>query len=149
MQHLKPPRIKQEFLDKLLRRINRKDWWHVTPRDTESYSKRGKFLSSTYREAEFYGRPNDVPEHVDVCNPLVGDERTIETLLLGRPVVHHPDLDNAAEQQFAIDAKLYKAARAKGYDAVVLISPIGYRRFLTEGRIPLSIELNLLVGDWK
>lgn len=41
------------------------------------------------------------------------------------------------------------AARPEGYDAIVLLSPIGYNQFVAEGRIPLSIELNLVVRDWK
>jgi hypothetical protein len=136
------PTVKQEYTNKLIQRINRKDWWHVPPRDPQSYSKRGKFLSSTYREAEFYGRPNDIPEHVAVHNPLVGDEATIETVLLGKPAIHNPHAGNAAEQQLALDAKLHNAGRAKGYDAIVLLSPAGYTKFKDEGRIPLSIELN-------
>ena len=65
-------------------------------------------------------------------------------MLLGQPAVCHRSVLNAAERQFAIDAKLHRAARAKGYDAIVLMSTIGYRRFLTEGRVPLSIELNFV-----
>ena len=137
------PSMKQEYREKLIQRINRKDWWHVTPVDPKSYRKRGKFLSSTYREAEFYGRPNDTPERVTVRNPLIGDEATIERILLGAPVVRNPNADHA-EQQFAIDAMLHKAARAKGYDAIVLLSPSNFAKFTSEGRIPLSIELNLV-----
>ena len=59
-------------------------FWHVTPVAPNSYSKRDKFLASTYREAEFWGRPNDTPERVTVENPLIGDEETIERTLLGR-----------------------------------------------------------------
>ncbi len=140
--------MKREYMQKLMRRINRKDWWHVTPVDPKSYRKRGKFLSSTYREAEFYGRPNDTPERVTIRNPLVGDERTIETVLLGKPAVHTPDAPDYAGQQFAIDAKLYKAGCAKGYDAIVLLSPSNFAKFKAEGRIPLSIELNLLTVNW-
>jgi hypothetical protein len=36
------------------------------------------------------------------------------------------------KQQLAIAAKLYKAGRAKGYDAIVL-SPAGYTKFKAEG----------------
>jgi hypothetical protein len=134
--------------DKLIARINRKDWWHVTPVDPSSCSKRGKFLASTYREAEFWGRPNDTPEKVTVKNPLIGDEETIERTLLGAPAVHTRDAPDYAEQQFAVDAKLYKAGRAQGYDAIVLLSKSNFAKFKSEGRIPLSIELNLLIGDW-
>jgi hypothetical protein len=40
-------------------------------------------------------------------------------------------------------------ALAKGYDSIVLLNPSGYAKFTAEGRIPLSIELNLLNGTWE
>lgn len=148
--------LKRENVKKLIQRINRKDWWHVTPVDPSSYSKRGKFLASTYREAEFWGRPNDTPEKVNVKNPLIGDEETLERTLLGRYESESwPDVDEDivagkpfGERRYALDAKLYQAARAKGYDAIVLLSPSNFGRFKAEGKIPLSIELNLLTGKW-
>jgi hypothetical protein len=51
-------------LQKLIKHINRKDWWHVRPADPRAYEKRGKFFTSSFGEAEFYGRPDDVPERV-------------------------------------------------------------------------------------
>jgi len=57
--------------DKLLARINRKDWWHVPPADPKAYPKRGKFLASTFREAKFWGRPLDTPIRVSVANPII------------------------------------------------------------------------------
>src|ERR1019366_1238101 len=149
--------VKREYVEKLIRRVNRKDWWHVPPVDPRSYSKRGKFLASTYREAEFWGRPNDTPERVTVENPLIGDEETIERTLLGRHGSKSwPDIDEDiaagkpfAERRYALDAKLYQAARAKGYDAIVLLSPSNFAKFKAEGKIPLSIELNLLRGNWE
>ncbi len=45
MRRAKPTTVKPEYMQKLLQRINRKDWWHVPPQDPQSYSKRGKFLS--------------------------------------------------------------------------------------------------------
>jgi hypothetical protein len=68
------PRIKKEFLGKLVSHINRKDWWHVPPLDPDAYRKRGKFLASSFAEAELYGRPLDTPQRVTIANPLVGDE---------------------------------------------------------------------------
>ncbi len=53
------------------------------------------------------------------------------------------------QAQFAIDTELYKAGRAKGYDAIVLLSLGGYARLKAAGRIPLSIELNLLRRGWE
>jgi len=141
---------------KLIARINRKDWWHVPPVDPKSYSKRGKFLASTFREAEFWGRPNDTPERVTVKNPLIGDEESIERTLLGcHESKSWPDIDEDmasgklfAERRYALDAKLYEAGRAQGYDAIVLLSRTAYAKFVAEGNIPLSIELNVLRGDW-
>ena len=57
-------KVKQEYVDKLIQRINHKDWWHVTPVDPKSYSKRGKFLAIHLPGGEFWGRPNDTPERV-------------------------------------------------------------------------------------
>jgi len=146
---------KRPHVEKLIQRINRKDWWHVPPVDSASYSKRGKFLASTFREAEFWGRPNDTPERVTVTNPLIGDEETIERTLLGRyESKDWPEIDEdiaAGEpfsaRRYALDAELYQAGRARGYDAIVLLSPANFAKFKTEGRIPLSIELNLLNGQ--
>lgn len=42
------------FHEKLIAHVNRKDWWHVPPRDPSAYSKRGKFFASSFREAEFW-----------------------------------------------------------------------------------------------
>jgi hypothetical protein len=74
----------QDGIQKLIRHVNRKDWWHVTPADPHAYEKRGKFFSSTFKEAEFYGRPKDVPEKVAIAHPLVGDNDTIERRLIGQ-----------------------------------------------------------------
>jgi hypothetical protein len=57
-------------VQKLVEHINRKNWWHVTPVDPLAYQKRGKFLASTYSDAEFYGRPNDEPEKVFYQNTV-------------------------------------------------------------------------------
>ena len=58
--------------DILIEKINKSEWWHVPPRDRDAYKKRGKFFASTYKQAEFYGRPNDVPEKVLISNPIFG-----------------------------------------------------------------------------
>jgi hypothetical protein len=140
--------VKSTAKQKLLARINRKDWWHVPPTDPKAYQQRGKFLASTFAQAEFWGRPLDTPIHVNVKNPLIGDEPTIETELLGAPVPYpgddHPKL---LKWRWALDAKLKKAALAKGYDALLLLSTSAYDKFSAEGKIPVSLELNLLRED--
>ena len=105
------------------------------------------FLASSYREAEFYGRPLDHALRAVVLNPLIGDERTIEAELLMQPSVYpgddHPEL---LEWRWALDKELRTQAMAKGYDAIALLSTSSYTRFTTEDKLPRSIELNLLHG---
>lgn len=131
---------------RLMALINRKDWWHVPPGDDPTaYEQRGMFLASSYREAEFWGRPLDTPLHVEISNPIVGDEATIETALLGKrsktPSLDSPHL---LEWRWKLDAQLKEAALAKGFDSIILFSPVGYGKYVAEGKLPRSIELNLL-----
>jgi len=133
--------------DKLLARINRKDWWHVPPCDPKAYENRGMFLASTFREAEFWGRPLDTPIRVNVLNPIIGDESTIQNELgVVPPKYPGDDSPRLLEWRWELDAKLKNAALEKGYDAIVLLSSSGYAKFLAGGKLPLSIELNLLHG---
>jgi hypothetical protein len=132
------------LIQKLIAHVNRKEWWHVPPRDSNAYNKRGKFLASSFREAEFWGRPLDESQRVTIANPIVGDERTIERTLLGRQVGSE---DMSMEARWALDARLRRKALAKGYDAIVLITHKAYQEFRKSGRIPRSIELNILQID--
>jgi len=59
-------RISGMLMQRFIARINRKDWWHVPPRDPSAYKKRGQFFASSFREAEFWGRPLDEPQRVRV-----------------------------------------------------------------------------------
>ena len=134
-------------IEKLIARINRKDWWHVPPSDPKAYQKRGMFLASTFREAEFWGRPLDTPIRVKVVNPIIGDETTIQNELgVVPPKYPGDDSPKLLEWRWKLDAMLKNAALAKGYDAIVLLSSSGYAKFLADGKLPLSIELNLLHG---
>jgi hypothetical protein len=126
---------------KIVRHINRKEWWHVPPQDPDAYLARGKFLASSFVEAEFWGRPLDEPQKVIVSRPLIGDEGTIEKELFGRRVSSE---DISIKKRWALDAKLKKAALAKGYDCIVLITPKAFSTFKKSRRLPRSIELNVL-----
>lgn len=128
------------FVQKLVVHINRKEWWHVPPRDPRAYSKRGKFLASSFREAEFWGRPLDEPQRVTIAKPLIGNEQTIEKKLLGRRVSSE---DITMELRWTIDAMLKNAAIAKGYDSIVLLSDKAFTEFSKSGKTPRSIELNV------
>lgn len=138
---LKGPLLRETHLQRLIRHINRKAWWHVPPMDPRAYEKRGKFLASSFREAEFYGRPNDIPERVAIVAPVVGDDHYIETTLIGR-VESSPNM--SVPKRLALDAKLRRAALRKGFDSIVLLTPNGYRQFKNGGRIPRSMELNIV-----
>jgi hypothetical protein len=130
------------LIEKAVKHVNRKNWWHVLPQDPEAYRKRGKFLASSYAEAEFWGRPLDEPQKVKVARPLVGDEATIERTLFGRLV---SDADIKVKQRWVLDGKMKKAATAKGYDSIVLMAPKSFLAFKTKGKLPRSMELNVLM----
>jgi hypothetical protein len=138
-------RIKKEFLQRMISHINRKAWWHVPPLDPEAYHKRGKFLASSFAEAEFYGRPLDEPERPKVANPLVGSERAVCRVLFGE-FIRFPkdDEDNLMEKRFALDVRIKDAALAQGYDSIVIMHPKCYTQFKRTGNIPRMLELNIL-----
>lgn len=131
----------RDHIQILIAHVNRKGWWHVKPADSTAYEKRGKFLASSFQEAEFYGRPGDQPEKVTITSPIVGDNDTIERKLIGT-VESHPEI--TVKQRFALDAKLRRAALRKGYDSIVLMSKPGFQKFKKEGKIPRSLELNIV-----
>lgn len=132
----------------LIQKINNSAWWHVPPQNPTAYKKRGKFLASTYKQAEFYGRPNDESNEVRVRNPVYGfSEEEILIKLFGRSMVISllksvTDDENFYEARIALDAKIYQKARQLDYDAVVLMTPSG-KMALQKRKKPNSIELNL------
>ena len=128
------------FIESLVAHINRKSWWHVPPRDRNAYSKRGKFLASSFREAELWGRPLEEPQSVAITKPLIGDEETIEKQLFGRRVSSE---DIAIEERWKLDAKIKSAALRKGYDSIVLLTPRAFTEFQSTGKLPRSMELNV------
>ena len=137
----------QPQLAKLIQHVNRKSWWHVPPQDPEAYKKRGKFYASSFHEAEFWGRPLDQSMKVAVSNPLIGDERTIERKLFGRLIPHPvPDSDKVLEWRWNTDAKMKKLALKKGFDSIILLTPKAFATLKQQGKLPRSIELNVLNG---
>ena len=133
-------KIESQVLEKLIAFINRKQWWHVLPRDPDAYRKRGKFLASSFGEAEFWGRPLDEPQKVTVARPLIGDERTISKVLRIPP--QHDGI--TLRQIAAHDALWRNAALRKGFDSILLMAPKCFARFKATGKLPHSLELNLL-----
>jgi len=131
---------KKVAIEKVIAHVNRKEWWHVPPVDPDAYRKRGKFLASSFKEAEFYGRPLDEPQKVQISRPLVGDERAISRAL-GIPPQH----TNMSPEEIADhDGRWRKAALAKGFDSIVLMTPKAFVDFKANGRLPRSLELNVL-----
>jgi len=134
----------------LVGKINKSEWWHVPPQDPDAYNKRGKFLASTYQQAKFYGRPNDMPERVFIANPVYGfSEKEIldqlfpgdnNNLLLGKILNSKRDW---YQKRISLDERMFKEAKSLGYDAIVLLGSSG-RKELEMNRKPRSIELNLL-----
>ena len=48
------------------------------------------------------------------------------------------------EFQFELDARMKRVALSKGYDSIVLMTPKAFSVFKGLGRMPRSIELNIL-----
>jgi hypothetical protein len=132
--------MNKALYDRLVAHVNRKSWWHVPPVDPEAYKRRGKFYSVSFAAAEFWGRPLDEPEKVKIAKPLVGDEKSIARVLDILP--QHEGM--TLEQIAAHDAKWRNAALKKGYDAILLMSAKCFAEWKTTGKIPRSLELNIL-----
>lgn len=128
----------------LIAKINRKDWWHVTPYDPLAYDKRGKFYASSFRESEFWGRPLDTPERVKIQNPVIGDEPEVWRVLFGKSV-NLPGLTTrrVLEWRWKLDARMKTVAQKKGHDAIVIMSTPAFKKYAA-GKLPRSIELNVL-----
>lgn len=116
----------------LIEKINKSYWWHVPPMDPLAYQKRGKFLASTYLQAEFYGRPNRYPEKVKISNPVFGfSEPEILKILFGKDAetkilkeaIIKDNVYNKKwyEERINLDAEMFQKAKTLGYDAIVLI----------------------------
>jgi hypothetical protein len=76
-----------------------------------------------------------------VSHPLVGDEETIEKTLLGQRI---SDEEITLEERWKLDAKMKRAALAQGYDSIVLISQKSFSTLKASGKVPRSMELNIL-----
>ena len=134
----------------LINKINQSEWWHVPPQDNNSYFKRGKFLASTFAQAEFYGRPNDTPERVHISNPLIGfnEQEILQVLFPSNwedlwEKINDDNSTNWYQERIALDRKMYVAGKKLGYDSIVLLTQ-NAKKALQSGKKPSSIELNIL-----
>ncbi len=133
----------------LIEKINKSEWWHVFPRDHDAYTKRGKFFASTFQQAAFYGRPNDIPSRVLIKNPIYGffEAEILKKLFpetyKDRILSENADSKNWYKKRIALDLAIFRKAKLLGYDAVILMSANG-KKYLENNKKPPSIELNLL-----
>ncbi len=133
----------------LIQKINGADWWHVPPRDPLAYKKRGKFLASTYLQAEFYGKPNINPEKVNIKNPIFGfsEHEILQKVFGSKGSKYLSEVNNPVndffERRISLDAIMYKKAKSLKYDSIILMTKTG-EKALRKGRKPNSIELNLI-----
>jgi len=138
----------------LIEKINQSLWWHVPPKNPNAYKKRGRFLASTYLQAEFYGRPNIEPERVTIKNPVFGfsENEILKRLFNPAELSSIGNMENIEsnfyKKRIALDAKMCRKARILGYDSIVLMTLQG-EKALQRGRKPNSIELNLLFNKGK
>lgn len=140
--------MKTIYKNILIKKINKSVWWHVAPDDITAYEKRGKFYASTYKQAEFYGRPNDIPDRVKITNPICGISELdilkllfpIDYIKLYTSVIN--DRKDWYKKRISLDSKMYKKAKSMGYDAIVLLG-CNANKYLMRNRKPHSIELNL------
>ena len=128
--------------EKLVLHINAHKGWRTALPDAKMINRRGLFYASSYKEAEFYGRPIDIPFTINIKRPLFGDEiHVMQTL--GLPL---PNQDISIKERFAMDAKMKRLAIAKGYDSVALFTTKAYQTYMKTGTIPRSIELQVFIN---
>lgn len=147
--------IKMPRILTLAEQINKRNWWHSPPVDKKAYKKRGMFLSSSFKEEEFYGRPEDQARKVTIKNPLIGTEREIIKQLFGEDSPQAKksaefekwdrgdNVETSLEDRFALDQEMKEAAEAQGYDAIAIVTEKGLEKVRKCG-LPRSVELNVL-----
>lgn len=125
-------------LERVIDKLNKKDWFHGAPENPEeAYAHRGKFMASSYRDAEFYGKPDLDPHKLSIKNPLIGGEQEIAKKL-GIP----PQKDGMTyEEMKAHDRKWALEAKKQGYDAIVMASQPEVDKFMDGGRMPRHMEV--------
>ena len=79
-----------------------------------------------------------------IHNPIIGDEFSVHRVLFGKTVRIPDGHSRTLEMRLALDARMKKAAPAKSYDAIVILATQTFKELKAEGKIPRSIELNIL-----
>lgn len=142
----------------LAEQINKRNWWHSPPIDKRAYKKRGMFLASSFREAEFYGRPEEQARKVIIKNPLIGTEAEIIKQLFGEDSCQAKklaelekwdrgyDVETTIKDRFALDQEMKEAAEVKGYDSIAIVTERRLEQ-VRNCKLPKSVELNVLDID--
>jgi hypothetical protein len=129
--------------EKLVSYINSHKWWRTALPDEKTIKARGIFYTSSYCDAEFYGRPIDEPFDVSISKPLFGDEpyimHTLDLSMLSQ--------DTSLKERFRLDSKMMRIAIDKGFDSIALMTTKGYEQYKDTGKIPRSIELQVFKVD--
>src|SRR5690606_20636330 len=109
-----------------------REWWR-TAINKKALKERGIFLASSFRDAEFYGRPLDTPFKVSIEKPLFGDEKHVmKQLDLG-----FPEQDITVENLLKMEATKMHIASNKGFDCIAIVTPKQFWRFQRTGHLPL------------
>lgn len=131
--------LTSEFEKKIIEGINKKHWWRTALPKKEEIEKRGLFFTSTYEEAEFYGRPLDTPFKVKINKPYYTCPSLLDKSVLGYKLKDDVEI----EKRFRADELIKSKLQIEGYDSVVLVSDFHFEKVLKSGRLPKIIELNL------
>lgn len=131
--------------------LNKRKWWHSPPTDKVAYKKRGMFLSSSYKECEFYGRPLNKLIRVNVSKPILDTEQNIIRFFFGndsRQMRTFDALINGTAKcplnaRFKLDADLFRAAKKNKYDAIAIVTEKGLEE-VNNRKLSRSVELNVI-----
>lgn len=124
---------------KLIQRVNRKAWWRTCLPSKKAIRDRGLFFTSSFEEAEFYGRPLDTPFRVKIENPIIGSFAYIQKQLLDKTVKY----EDTIKTIFDHDKLLKERAHKQGFDSIIVLSGSGHRQYYRGNKLPRNMELNI------
>lgn len=123
-------------------KINKRVWWRTVIVDRDAISERGLFLASSFRDAEFYGRPRDKKFRVKIEKPLIGTSEIIEKKLFGEKKFDWEKIN--ISEIMATEKRIKKVAEKLGYDSIAyFLSKKEYQNYQVNGRMPVHIELTV------
>ena len=127
-------------LAKIINAINKKEWWRTFLPNKEEIKKRGVFFTSSFKQAEFYGRPLDAPFKVVIKNPYISTPSKLDKDILGKILNEDGQI---IKERFDNDTKIKSILSAKGYDSIIIVPDNYISKLFDTGKLPKSIELNI------